>query len=138
MTRCVVDRARVRLDDGKTGPRTVHLSPEAREIIERRMAAPGEFLFLSPMNSARPVSGNLKLWYGIRRDIGIEDVRLDDLRHAYASRCVIEGVPLPVVSTQLGHRDSAMTLRYAHVADRDVEAAAERVGARVSGLLSRG
>ena len=133
-----VDGNRLRLDGGKTGPRTVFLSPEAREIVERRMNALGEFLFPSPVNPGRPVSGNLTLWYRIRREIGIDDVRLHDLRHSYASRCVIEGVLLPVVSMLLGHRDSAMTLRYAHVADREVEAASERIGARIFNLLSCG
>ena len=127
---------RLRLADAKTGPRTVHLGPEAREIVERRMDAPGEFLFPSPVHPERPLYGNLPLWHDIRREIDIEDVRLHDLRHSYASQCVIEGVPLPVVSRLLGHRDPAMTLRYAHVSDPDVEAAAERVGARISGLLS--
>ncbi|MDE0695904.1 MAG: site-specific integrase [Boseongicola sp.] len=133
-----VDGDRLRLEDGKTGPRTVHLSAEARKIVERRIEDPGEFLFPSPRNPERPLSGNLPLWHEIRREIGIEDVRLHDLRHSYASQCVIEGVPLPVVSKLLGHRNSAMTLRYVHAADRDVEAAAERVGARISELMSNG
>ena len=133
-----VDGSRLRLEDSKTGPRIVYLSPEAREIIERRMATPGEFLFPSPQSPERPVSGSLDLWYRIRRDIGIEDVRLHDLRHSYASQCVIAGVPLPVVSKLLGHSQCAMTLRYAHAADRDIEAAAERIGARIAKLLQCG
>ena len=40
----------------------------------------------------------------------------------------MNGVPLPVVSRLLGHRDVRMTLRYAHLADKEIEAAAERVG----------
>ena len=134
-----VDGNRLRLDDSKAGPRTVFLNPEAREVVERRMAAaPGEFLFPSPVNPGRPVYGNLTLWEEIRREIGIEDVRLHDLRRSFASQCMIEGVPLPVVSRLLGHRDASMTLRYTHVADREVEAAAERIGARISGLLGCG
>lgn len=71
----------LKLEDGKTGPRTVHLSAEACEIVERRMAAPEEFLFPSPREPERPMSGHLSLWQEIRREIGIEDVRLHDLRH---------------------------------------------------------
>ena len=139
LKRCEVNGDRLRLDDSKTGPRTVFLNPEAREVVERRMAAvPGEFLFPSPVNAGRPVYGNLTLWQEIRREIGVEDVRLHDLRRSFASQCMIEGVPLPVVSRLLGHRDSSMTLRYTHVSDRDVEAAAERIGARISELLSCG
>ena len=71
-----VDGDRFRLEDSKTGPRTVYLSPEAREVVERRMAAaPGEFLFPSPVIPDRPVYGNLTLWQEIRREIGIEDLR---------------------------------------------------------------
>ena len=135
LRRFEVEGNRLRLADSKTGPRTVYLSPEARAIIERRMTAPGEYLFPSPLNPERPVSGNLTLWYRIRREIGNEDVRLHDLRHSYASQCVMAGIPLPVVSKLLGHSQCAMTLRYTHAADRDVEAAAERVGARIAELL---
>jgi len=35
---------------------------------------------------------------------------------------------VPMVSKLLGHRKTAMTLHYTHVADKDIEAAAERVG----------
>lgn len=33
-----------------------------------------------------------------------------------------------MVSKLLGHRQLSMTLRYAHAADQEVEAAAERIG----------
>ncbi|WP_424833213.1 tyrosine-type recombinase/integrase [Ruegeria sp.] len=135
LRRFEVDGNRLRLIDSKTGPRTVYLSPEARKIIERRMTVTGEYLFPSPLDPERPISKNLCLWYRIRRDIGIEDVRLHDLRHSYASQCVMAGIPLPVVSKLLGHSDCAMTLRYTHAADKDVEAAAERIGARIAKLL---
>lgn len=47
------------------------------------------------------------------------------------------GPTFPVVSQLLGHAGARMTLRYAHVADRDVEAAAERVGAGLAEALTR-
>ena len=40
----------------------------------------------------------------------------------------MNGVPVPVVSRLLGHSNTRMTLRYAHLADREIEAAAERIG----------
>ena len=54
-------------------------------------------------------------------------MRLHDLRHTFASHAVLQGVPLPVVSRLLGHKQPSMTLRYAHVGDRETEAAAERI-----------
>ena len=139
LRRCEVDGNHLRLEDGKTGARTVYLSPEARAIIERRLrTAPGAYLFPSPRTPEHPISNDLALWYRIRREIWIEDVRLHDLRHSYASQCVMAGVPLPVVSKLLGHSQCAMTLRYTHAADKDVEAAAERIGARIAELLKGG
>ena len=44
----------------------------------------------------------------------------------------MKGVPLPVVSKLLGHGQASMTLRYAHVADRELDAAAERVGQAIA------
>ena len=39
----------------------------------------------------------------------------------------MNGVPVPVVSRLLGHSDMRMTLRYAHLADKEIEDAAERL-----------
>ena len=133
-----VDAEYLRLADSKTGPRTVFLSREARDIVKRRLeTVSGEFLFTSPRDPAMPISDSLTLWNSVRRECGFEDVRLHDLRHTYGSQAVMQGVPLPVVARLLGHSKVTMTLRYAHVADREVEAAAERVGARMSELLTR-
>ena len=71
----------------------------------------------------------------MRRQAGIEDVRLHDLRHTFASHAVLQGIPLPVVSHLLGHKQPSMTLRYAHVGDRETEAAAERIGVVIARAL---
>ena len=55
-----------------------------------------------------------------------------DLRHSFASQAAMQGIPLPV----LGHAQVQMTLRYVHVSDREVEAAAERIGEVMAGLMT--
>ena len=47
----------------------------------------------------------------------------------------MKGIPLPVVARLLGHSQVRMTMRYAHVGDREVVAAAERIGEAISRAL---
>ena len=102
------------LADSKTGPRKVPLNTQARRILERQPQSGSAFVFPSPLDPARPRGPNLALWYRVRREAGVEDVRLHDLRHTHASHAVMNGVPVPVVSRLLGHSNVSMTLRYAH------------------------
>ena len=126
------------LADSKTGPRKVPLNTQARAILNRQPRAGSPFVFPSPRDPARPRGPDLPLWYRVRRKAGIEDVRVHDLRHTMASHAVMNGVPVPVVSQLLGHSNVQMTLRYAHLADRDIEAAAERIGKAVGVLMNIG
>ena len=120
------------LADSKTGPRTVPLNSQARCILERQPRGESPFVFPSPRDPSRPRHHDFKLWYRVRKEAGIEDVRLHDLRHTVASHAVMNGVPVPVVSRLLGHSNVQMTLRYAHLGDRDIERAAERIGRAIA------
>ena len=130
-----VDRDRLVLADGKTGPRIVPLNTPARRILERCPRGGSPFVFPSPKDPALPRSRNLPFWDRARREAGIEDVRLHDLRHTHASHAVMNGVPVPVVSRLLGHSDVRTTLRYAHLGDREIEDAAERVGQSIAAVM---
>ena len=127
---------RLELTDSKTGARTVLLNVLAREIIARRVAhGNSPWVFPSVRDSSRPQHDGLPLWYAVRRKAGVQDVRLHDLRHTVASQAVLNGVPLPVVARLLGHSDVAMTMRYAHVGDAEIESAAERIGLTIAGAI---
>ena len=123
------------LGDAKTGPRKVFLNAPARAVLARQPRTGSAWVFPSPLDPGRPLSSHLPLWYLVRRQAGIEDVRIHDLRHTFASHAVLQGVPLPVVSRLLGHKQPSMTLRYAHVGDREIEAAAERIGVTIARAL---
>ena len=122
------------LSDSKTGPRRVYLNSAARNIIENQPRTDSPFVFASPGDLSRPLSRSMPLWYFVRERAGIGDVRLHDLRHNLASHAVMQGVPLPTVAKLLGHRQVSMTLRYAHVHDTEVEAAAERIGRIITNI----
>ena len=130
---------RLQLRDSKTGPRTIMLNAEAQEILGRLMQQTGSpWVFPSASDSSRPRARHPSLWYAIRREARIEDVRLHDLRHTVASQAAMNGVPLPVIARMLGHGNVRMTMRYAHVGDREIEAAAERVGLAIEAMIAGG
>ena len=72
----------------------------------------------------------------VRKEAGIEDARIHDLRHTLASHAVMNGVSVPVLSRLLKHSNVRMTMRYAHLGDRDIEQAAERVGHAIARIMT--
>ena len=127
---------RLYLHDSKTGARTVHLNTQSQEILARQPRISNIYVFPSCHDTSKPRSNELSLWRKMKRVANLEDVRLHDLRHTFASHAVISKVPLPVVARLLGHSQERMTLRYAHVSDCETEEAAERIGIAMGAALA--
>ena len=70
-----------------------------------------------------------------RRETGTEDRHLHGFRHSVASQPAMNGVSPPVVARRLGHGNVRMTQHYAHVGDREIEVAADRVGRTVAAII---
>ena len=117
------------LSDSKTGPRMVWLSSPARQILTT-LPRCSPWVFPS-VRTTRSISHGAisEFWTRVRSDAGLEDVRLHDLRHTYASLAVMQGENILTVGRLLGHNDPATTLKYTHLADDMVADAAETVGA---------
>jgi site-specific recombinase XerC len=62
--------------------------------------------------NCRNVSHRFPGWV---EDAGLKDLRLHDLRHAFASRLAMSGVDILTLKELLGHRTLATTLRYSHL-----------------------
>jgi len=58
----------------------------------------------------------------------IENFRFHDLRHTFASKLAIKGVPIYVISELLGHTNIQMTMRYAHLSPKAKREAIECLG----------
>lgn len=76
-------------------------------------------------------------WQRIRGRAGIEDVRLHDLRHSFASVAVAGGATLPIIGALLGHSQPATTARYAHLSDDPLRAASKVIGERIASAMKR-
>ena len=57
----------------------------------------------------------------------LEDVRLHDLRHSFASRALALGESLSMIGKLLGHNKIETTSRYAHLARDSIKASSARV-----------
>ena len=75
-------------------------------------------------------------WHSIREKAGVDDVRLHDCRHSYASRALALGEGLPTIGKLLGHRKIATTARYAHLMRDAEKVAATRVGDSIGAHLA--
>ncbi len=123
------------LPDSKTGARRIPLPQAARDVLT---ALP------RPLNNAYAVAGHVEgqhitdlqhPWRRIRERAGLDDVRIHDLRHTYASNAVSSGMPIQMVGRLLGHTQLQTTMRYAHLADDPVKRAAEENAERLSALV---
>jgi integrase len=109
--------------------RHVPLNAEAIDMLTRwRPEKQRKGLVFTNPNGSR--IGSVKTaWGGVLKAAGITEFRWHDLRHSFASKLVQRGVALPVVRELLGHGDFKLTLRYAHLDDKQKIDAVARLAA---------
>ena len=76
-------------------------------------------------------------WRRIRARAGLDDVRIHDLRHSFASRALALGESLPMIGKLLGHTQVQTTARYAHLARDSVKAEDADLRSRADTLCNR-
>ena len=128
----------IELPDAKTGGRVVPLGPEARAVLSA-----------IPRDEDNPwvIAGRLpdshltdlqRPWRRIRKQAGLEGVRIHDLRHSFASRALALGESLTMIGKLLGHTQVQTTARYAHLARDSIQTAAARITGSIGGNLLGG
>ena len=122
----------LRLRQTKSGPRTVPLSPAAVRVLSRRPRTPGNPWVIPGGNKGEYLKYIHDPWCKVRERANLEDVRLHDLRHSFASRALVLGESLPMIGKLLGHTRVETTARYAHVGDDFVKEAAVRIAASIA------
>ena len=127
-----LDAGEIHLAETKTGARTVQLSPSAVRLLEALPRRAGSSWVLPGNRPETHMSGIDTAWRTVRVRAGLDDLRIHDLRHSFASRALALGETLPVIGKLLGHSDIETTARYAHLARDSIQEAAERIAGSIS------
>ena len=130
-----LEAGELRLPDTKTGPRTITLSPEATTVLSRIVRLPDNPFVIPGKIKGKAMRNLNDPWDIVCERAGLEDMRLHDCRHSYASRALALGESLPMIGRLLGHTQVETTARYAHLAQDSVRDAAERVAVSIAGDL---
>ncbi len=128
----------LRLPDSKTGAKIVHLGGPAMRIIAMVPTVGGNPYLLPGKKDGTHVTDLQAVWVRIRKTAGLEDVRIHDLRHSFASIGAATGDSMLIIGALLGHRSAKTTERYTHLSDHPLKSAAERISDEIARCLGEG
>ena len=126
------DGASVRIEDSKTGPRTIWFGPDAASLLAELPRVKGvERVFPENLTTQRLYT----FWVRIREEAGLPGLRIHDCRHTWASQGIMNGVGLTTVGRLLGHRQRDTTAIYAHLDDHALHAAAAQAATVIAAAM---
>ena len=129
------DHNLAKLPDSKTGQKILLLGSGAMALLDNLEKVSGSpLVFPSSIGGLTPISIQ-QVWRKVRKLAGLEDLRLHDLRHNFASSAVSSGQSLYIVGKLLGHSQSQTTQRYAHLAPDPMRQAADEVSTLLQGKI---
>jgi integrase len=130
-----MERGALRLPDSKTGAKVVPLGAPALAILARLPRHEGSPWVLPATRGNGHLIGLQRAWRKIAKAADLDDVRLHDLRHGFASVAVAAGSSLYLLGKVLGHTHARTTERYAHLDADPVHVVADRTARKIAQAL---
>ena len=130
------ERNCLRLPDSKTGRKTVYIGAPTLEVLSRIDRDPNNPFVITGRKPGTHLVNLEKPWRRIRKRAGLDNVRLHDLRHSFASFGAGAGLSLPMLGKMLGHTQAQTTARYAHLAADPVKRAVDTVTADIAAAMN--
>lgn len=130
-----LDAKLLRLPDTKNGALLVSLGDAAVAVLaDLKASGRDDTYVIAGQRKGAPLVNLQKPWRALRALAGLDDVRIHDLRHTFASIGAGMGMSLHMLGRLLGHTQAATTSRYAHLAQDPVRTAADAIGAELMRL----
>jgi integrase len=128
----------LRLPDSKTGAKVIYLPPLAIEVLRDTERLAGNPHVITGRKPGSHLVNLHKAWHRILKLAELEDVRLHDLRHSFASIAAGQGISLTMIGALLGHSQPQTTARYAHLASDPLKEASTAIGQQISDAMKSG
>ena len=129
------ERGTLELPDSKTGSKSIYLNEPAKDILSGIIRQAENPYVICGREEGSHIINLQKPWRRIRKIADLEDVRIHDLRHTFASVAAMGGMSLPMIGALLGHTQTQTTARYAHLAADPMREAAELIGRKIAPSL---
>jgi integrase len=134
-----LERGTLYLPHTKSGKsRHVVLNPEALSLLQQQERLPENPYVFPGKVKGQALNNPTKAFKRILEAAGIENLRIHDLRHSFASLAVNAGATLYQVQHLLGHASAQTTQRYAHLTDGALRQASGAVAALVQEATQNG
>ena len=116
--------------------RTVPLNDASIDIVLKQFedTKGHDYLFINHQ-TGNPYTTIMKVWTRLRNKAGLPHLRIHDLRHSFASFLVNSGRTLYEVQQILGHSQSIVTERYAHLSTRTLQDASNSASVIIQGAM---
>jgi integrase len=133
-----IERGLLLLPDSKTGAKAVVLAAPALELLANLPRVEGCPYVIVGDKLDKPRSDLKRPWTMVTRAAGLDNVRIHDLRHTFASYGAAAGMGLTIVGRLLGHADVKTTNRYSHFDADPLRRAANAVGSTLAAAMGGG
>jgi hypothetical protein len=126
---------RINFPDSKTGKKTIYISPFVLEVLDGIEKQKNNPYVIYGAIEGKHLINLRKSWCRIRKLADLEDVRIHDLRHSFASIGAASGLSLPIIGALLGHTQAQTTARYAHLIGEPLKEAASLIGEKMKSIV---
>lgn len=130
------ERGILNLPDSKTGAKPVLLAAPALDVLANIPRIEGNPFVIAGEAKDKPRSDLKRPWKRISEHADLQNLRLHDIRHTFASSAAMAGFGLPIVGKLLGHASPTTTARYAHFADDPLRRASDSIANKIATALA--